>query len=317
MAVTSVFISSTSSDLKEYRATVRESLLNAGYHPIDMADFMARSQGARTACLDEVAEADYFVGIYAWRYGFIPQGSEVSITEQEYDEALRLEKPRFCFFVEEGYAWPNQFQEGGDGGEKMKKFKAKLDATIVRTTFTTPDSLAKKVLSTLARHEKEEHKKTFQVAAKLFEGITSVEEVQNLIAGVLDNSEVPYQVDQDTGAFRIPQGSTILEVNVSWSDELGGMVNFRAILEENVDIAKVPADLFANLLAFNHSRDLGAITFEPESGRMWYKYSIPANILRDEVTYQIMSYVASQADQLDDELSQLLPNRPKRKGKKK
>ena len=50
---------------------------------------------------------------------------------------------------------------------------------------------------------------------------------------------------------------------------------------------------------------------------MWYKYSIPANILRDEVTYQIMSYVASQADQLDDELSQLLPNRPKRKGKKK
>src|SRR5574342_1044116 len=173
MAVTSVFISSTSSDLKEYRATVRESLLNAGYHPSDMADFMARSQGAKTACLDEVAEADYFVGIYAWRYGFIPQGSEVSITEQEYDEALRLEKPRFCFFVEDGYAWPDQFKEGGDGGEKMNKFKAKLDATIVRTTFTTPDSLAKKVLSTLARYEKEEHKKTFQVAAKLFEGITS------------------------------------------------------------------------------------------------------------------------------------------------
>jgi hypothetical protein len=30
-----------------------------------------------------------------------------------------------------------------------------------------------------------------------------------------------------------------------------------------------------------------------------------------------MSYVADQADQIDDELSELLPNRPKRKAKKK
>ena len=67
MAVTSVFISSTSSDLKEHRTAVRESLLQAGYHPVDMADFMARAEGATSACLNEVAESDLFVGIYAWR----------------------------------------------------------------------------------------------------------------------------------------------------------------------------------------------------------------------------------------------------------
>jgi hypothetical protein len=301
MAVTTVFISSTSSDLKEYRATVRESLLNAGYHPVDMADFMARSAGAQAA----------------YRYGFIPQGSEVSITEQEYDEALRHDKPRFCFFVEDGYPWPDEFKEGGNSGEKIKQFKAKLDATIVRTTFTTPDSLAKKVLSTLARYEKEEHKKTFAVATKLFEGITSVEEVQNMIAGILDQRELKYEVDPETGAFIIPNGSTVLLATVFWSDALGGMVKFSAIVGEDVDIAKVPADLLANLLAFNNNRDLGAITFAPESGRMWYEYSIPARILRDDVTFNIMSYVADQADQIDDELSELLPNRPKRKAKKK
>jgi hypothetical protein len=89
--------------LKEHRAAVRESLLQAGYHPVDMADFMARAEGATSACLNEVAESDLFVGIYAWRYGFIPPGSEISITGQEFEEAQRLEKPCFCFVVEEDY----------------------------------------------------------------------------------------------------------------------------------------------------------------------------------------------------------------------
>ena len=151
MPVTSVFISSTSADLREHRAAVRESLLHAGYHPIDMADFMARAEGATTACLNEVAESDLFVGIYAWRYGFMPPDSKISITEQEFEEARLLEKPCFCFMVEEGYDWPVQFKEEGKGAELLKKFKARLDATLVRTTFTTPDSLARKVLSSLAR----------------------------------------------------------------------------------------------------------------------------------------------------------------------
>ena len=43
---TSVFISSTSRDLLEHRAAVVKALLQAGYHPIDMADFMARPEGA-------------------------------------------------------------------------------------------------------------------------------------------------------------------------------------------------------------------------------------------------------------------------------
>jgi hypothetical protein len=50
--VTSVFISSTSRDLGEHRTAVRDSMLQAGYHPNDMADFIARAEGARTACLN-------------------------------------------------------------------------------------------------------------------------------------------------------------------------------------------------------------------------------------------------------------------------
>jgi hypothetical protein len=152
----SVFISSTSRDLLAHRAAVSKSLLQAGFHPIDMADFMARPVGATSACLKEVAEADLFVGIYAWRYGYIPADAEVSITEQEFIEAERLKKPCFIFMVDENHDWPAEFKEGGLPGRLLREFKARLDTKLVRTTFTTPDDLAVKVLASLQRYEREQ-----------------------------------------------------------------------------------------------------------------------------------------------------------------
>jgi len=156
---TTVFISSTSRDLLDHRAAVAKALLNAGYHPIDMANFMARPEGATSACLKEVAEADLFVGIYAWRYGYIPAGSAVSITEQEFIEANRLGKPCFCFVVDENYPWPEASKEPGEAARLLRDFKSRLDARLVRTTFTTPEDLALKVLASLQRYEREQLKK--------------------------------------------------------------------------------------------------------------------------------------------------------------
>ncbi len=315
MAVTSVFISSTSADLKEHRAAVREALLNAGYHPVDMADFMARAEGATSACLNEVAESDLFVGIYAWRYGFIPQGAKVSITEQEFDEARRLEKPCFCFMVDETFDWPAQFKEDGKSGELLKKFKARLDSQLVRTTFTTPDSLAKKVLSSLARWEKEQHKLTIETANQMLAGITSVEDAQKLIGDVLDAREVEYEFDK-SGCFNITQGSTTLTIEVFVDDHLGLMVDFRADLATDVDHENVPPEVAMELLAMNWNVPMGAIAFDAASATLWYSYRIPAAMLNEEVTFACMSYVASTADEIDDDLVELLPTRPRRKSKK-
>ena len=149
---TSVFISSTSQDLCNHRSAVAEALRRAGFQAIDMADFGARPEGATTASLEEVAQADLFVGIYAWRYGFIPEGAEISITEQEFVEAERLKKPRFCFIVDEQYGdWPEEDVEKGIGARLLREFKARLDAKLVRDVFTTPGDLATKVLASLQR----------------------------------------------------------------------------------------------------------------------------------------------------------------------
>ena len=42
----------------------------------------------------EVANADIFLLVVAWRYGHVPNGETRSVTHLEYLEAVRLGKPR-------------------------------------------------------------------------------------------------------------------------------------------------------------------------------------------------------------------------------
>jgi hypothetical protein len=46
-----------------------------------------------------VAEADVYIGIFAHRYGYIPEGSDISVVEMEYNLAVELNKPRLIFFM--------------------------------------------------------------------------------------------------------------------------------------------------------------------------------------------------------------------------
>lgn len=311
---TSVFISSTSRDLAEHRTAVRESLLHAGYHPIDMADFMARAEGAKSACLDEVAEADLFVGIYAWRYGFIPKGSKTSITQQEFDEARRLGKPCFCFVLDEKYEWPAEYKEEGKGAELLAKFKAKIDAQLVRTTFTTPDSLARKVLSSLARWEKEQHKLTLEIATELLSGISTMEQAQQMITDVFEERGIEYEIDK-YGGYNTTFGTTTLTVQAIVDDQLGLMVDFRADLALDVDLEKTPAEVALNLLAYNWTSPMGAFAIQADNGIVWYSYKLPAALLNPEAAFMCMSYVATIADNLDEQVSEMFPTRPRRRSR--
>ncbi|MDM8537077.1 DUF4062 domain-containing protein [Desulfobacterales bacterium HSG17] len=151
-----VFISSTYIDLIEHRAAVTQALLNAGFHPVDMVHFMARPVDATTACLKEVADSDLFVGIYAWRYGYIPENNDFGITEQEFLEARRLKKLCFCFVIDENHPWPDKKRDTGINKRLLTEFKIRLGKILVHAVFTTPEDLALKVLASLQRWKTEE-----------------------------------------------------------------------------------------------------------------------------------------------------------------
>ena len=102
-----VFISSTSIDLKDYRAAAIAMCEEQAIvvEPIAMEYFEAMDIGAVEGSLRKVREAQIYVGILAHRYGFIPPDETRSITEMEFDEATRIGIPRLCFLINEEYPW--------------------------------------------------------------------------------------------------------------------------------------------------------------------------------------------------------------------
>jgi CheY-like chemotaxis protein len=144
-----IFLSSTYEDLVEHRAKAAQAVERLGQEDIRMEVFGARPGEATDVCLDEINSSDAFVGIYAHRYGYIPVGSEKSITEQEFDFAKEKDKPIFCYFVDETHPWRPNFIESDPGKSKLNDFKQTISQSLVRDTFTTPDDLAYKVATSL------------------------------------------------------------------------------------------------------------------------------------------------------------------------
>jgi hypothetical protein len=155
-----VFISATSIDLSEYVKAVKEALEKAGYHTNDMSKFGANPDEPRVASLDEVETADYFVGLYARRYGYIPDGDARSVTEQEYHHAREKPIPVFAFIGDVANTDLTSGPGEDDGSEeaiekqaKLKTFLFHIETSVVRATFTGKDDLATKVLASLRRYE--------------------------------------------------------------------------------------------------------------------------------------------------------------------
>jgi len=96
-----IYVSSTFNDLQEYREQVRISLRSMGHEDIAMEYYTAGEKRPVDKCLEDVASADIYVGIFAFRYGYIPTDQDKSVTELEYRKAIELEKPCFIFILKE------------------------------------------------------------------------------------------------------------------------------------------------------------------------------------------------------------------------
>jgi tetratricopeptide (TPR) repeat protein len=141
-----VFISSTYKDLIDYRKAAIRAVEGTNYQAGKMEVFGARSEEPVEACLKEVAECDLFIGIYALRYGFVPDGSDISITEMEYIHAKKLGKEIYCFLLdEENQGWLTKWMDDEPGKTKLKDFKQRVQSKHICDYFTTSDDLRAKV----------------------------------------------------------------------------------------------------------------------------------------------------------------------------
>ncbi len=146
-----IFISSTYRDLKDYRKAAIDAIERLGQHAERMEIFGAKPIEPLEACLNEVDSCDLFIGIYAYRYGFIPQGARFSITQLEYKQAIKSKKPVFCFIIDENLSSLSK-EEDETGKTKLERFKSQIKRKYIVERFTTPDDLGLKVAASIGKY---------------------------------------------------------------------------------------------------------------------------------------------------------------------
>lgn len=149
-----VFVSSTSLDLLAERKAVAEILRKYELVVTAMENWDALPADATAVSLDGVNRCDVFVGIYAFRYGFIPRGSTTSITEQEFEMARREGKRCLCYFKDETNVAPvndPNLIESENSRKLLDTFKKRIETELVRARFTSPEDLAAKLAVDISR----------------------------------------------------------------------------------------------------------------------------------------------------------------------
>jgi len=127
-----IFISSLISGFEQQRAAVRRAVTTLRHEAVMAEDFGAQPTSPQIACLRGLRESDMVILVLGEGYGFVPPGSALSATHQEYREA-RETKPVLAFL-----------QEGIGPGPEQAAFIAEVQAWeggLFRGTFRHPDDL--------------------------------------------------------------------------------------------------------------------------------------------------------------------------------
>ncbi|MFC1806326.1 DUF4062 domain-containing protein, partial [Planctomycetota bacterium] len=145
--VLKAMVSSTTLDLPDHRAAVRDACLRVGMMPLMMEQMPASDTDAITKSLALVDKADIYVGVFAHRYGHEPKDHEISITQMEYERAIEREIPRLIFLIHDDHPIKIGEVDAGAEAEKLNALKERLKDELVVGFFTSPDHLG-----TLALH---------------------------------------------------------------------------------------------------------------------------------------------------------------------
>ena len=105
------FVSSTYIDLKEHRARVIDALRKSGIHIDPMEDWTADDREPKQFSRQRVNGCRLCILLVAFRRGYVPEGEMLSITQMEYDHAVRSGLAVLPFLLGDDEPWPRRFDE--------------------------------------------------------------------------------------------------------------------------------------------------------------------------------------------------------------
>lgn len=156
-----IYVSSTYEDLKDHREAVYRALRQLGHDVRAMEDYVASDVRPLDKCLRDVSAADLYLGIFAWRYGFVPDKDNPqrhSITECEYRHAVDCGKPCLIFMLHEDADWKRKFDDAAsaqDKGEHIAALRTELKNELTVSMFSSSEELARLASTAVANWELE------------------------------------------------------------------------------------------------------------------------------------------------------------------
>jgi hypothetical protein len=142
-----VMASSTFRDLKDHRAALREATTRAGFYPVGMENDTAEGEDVITSSLGMVQEASVVFLVIGQKYGQIPKDPRnpdgLSITELEFNEAIRLERPLRLYNMAPGHLVTADLIElDPDNRRKLEAFRARAKEMVPGGVHRVWDSFA-------------------------------------------------------------------------------------------------------------------------------------------------------------------------------
>ena len=133
-----------------------------GHTVVAMEDYVAREQRPLERAVEDVGASDLYVGIVAWRYGFVPgEGNPEgrSITELEYRAAGNAGVERLMFLLADNATWPVGDVDAGPARERVERFRGEVEETRSATFFGSCDELAASVAVAVQRASEEKRER--------------------------------------------------------------------------------------------------------------------------------------------------------------
>ncbi len=164
-----IYLSSTYSDLIEAREAVYKALRRMRHDVLAMEDYVAKDDRPLDVCLADVKHSDLYIGIFAWRYGFVPlddNPEQKSITELEYRTALQEGKHTLIFLLEEKALWlpgmMDVFTGDNSKGERIVALRKELGLQKTVSFFKSTSDLVEKLSAAVNNWEREQSGGVYQ-----------------------------------------------------------------------------------------------------------------------------------------------------------
>jgi tetratricopeptide (TPR) repeat protein/energy-coupling factor transporter ATP-binding protein EcfA2 len=247
-------VSSTALDLPEHRKEVLDACLRQGAFPTMVEHLPASDAEAIRLSAQMIDEAEIYLGVLGHRYGYVPEGHSVSITEMEYNRAVERGLTRFIFLMHDDHPVRVSDVETGEGAERLRKFKERLKSENVVNFFKSPVDLRAHVINSLSQY-RERHGRRDMMAFHY--------------AGDIPQPPEPYIVHPYTFSqtHDLVGRNQELSLLTDWATRPGTDI-YKARVLNVVAIG----GMGKSALAWKWFNDIAPQEMKPLAGRMWWSF---------------------------------------------